>query len=88
MTDADSSYSSSMNNDINITLDMLIDMSYNQTTISKNFVWSCVGEYIVNNMLIKNNNTIKIPILDENGDIKFNGETFKEIVVEIKEENK
>ena len=71
----------------NAMLDIMIDMSYNQTTITRAFVWNTMGDVLVENMLNKNNNKIVFPIKDQNGEIKYNGETFKNIEVVINKED-
>ena len=57
---------------------VLIEMSYKSTKISKFFVWGMFGETILNNLL-KNSgsNVIKYPTRDEEGDIAYNGDRFK-----------
>jgi hypothetical protein len=65
--------------DISELTDILIHLSYNKSLISKSFVWSMVGEIILENMLNKNNRTIYYPIKDNEGDILYDGDKFRMI---------
>lgn len=55
----------------NIVVDLCYDSSKNKT-----FAWDVAGEQLFRNVLKKNNNTIRFPVKDENGDIEFCGERF------------
>ena len=56
--------------------EILLDMCYT-TNKSKQFVWDVCGDTIIQNLLIKNNNTIHFPVLTETeGEFKFGGESF------------
>jgi hypothetical protein len=59
--------------------DILIYLSYDKSSISKPFVWSMVGETILENMLNKNNRVIHYPIKDNEGYIIYDGDRFKMI---------
>ena len=56
---------------------ILVWLSYKRKFISKAFVWSMVGEVILENILDKNNRIIHFPIKDDNGDIKYDGDGFR-----------
>lgn len=60
---------------------IVLDISYKGTT--KQFAWDICGNQIIKNLLLKNNNTYKYPIQDENGDIEWNGYRFS--MREVKE---
>lgn len=62
----------------NIAVDLCYDNSY-----SKLFVWTVSGEQIIKNLLKKNNNYIKYPILDKAGDIEWLGSKYKLIEKQI-----
>ena len=47
-----------------------------KTNSSKQFAWDIAGETIIQNLLDKNDNTIKYPTLNDLGDIKFGGYAF------------
>lgn len=51
---------------------ILVDELYD-TTNSKQFVWAMCGDYLIDKLLKDNNNTIKYPIEDPNGEIEWNG---------------
>ncbi len=61
---------------------ILIDMCYTNNE-SKQFVWDVCGDVIIKNLLLRNNNKVKYPVLsnDEN-DTEWNGEYYKLIEVE------
>lgn len=56
--------------------DILIELAYNKEKISKSFVWSMVGDIILDNLLKKNDNTITYPTRDDEGDIVYGGIRF------------
>lgn len=64
---------------------VLVDLAYKKNKISKSFVWSMVGEVIIDNLLSKNNYIIEYPKRDSSGDIRFNGEKFKMTKLQVKE---
>ena len=64
---------------------VLVDLAYKKNKISKSFVWSMVGEVIIDNLLSKNNYIIEYPKRDSGGDIRFNGEKFKMTKLQVKE---
>lgn len=53
---------------------IVLDISYKNA--SKQFAWDICGEQIIHNLLEKNNNTYKYPMLDDNGNIEWNGYRF------------
>ena len=55
------------------------------TTNSKQFVWAMCGDYLVRKLLADNDNTIKYPIRDDNGDIDWNGVKYSIIEERIDE---
>lgn len=55
----------------------LVWLGYKRKLISKAFIWSMVGNIILENLLDRNNRIINFPIRDENGDIKYDGDSFK-----------
>lgn len=59
--------------------DILVYLAYEKSIVSKNFVWSMMGDIILDNMLNKNNRTINYPIRDNEGDILYDGNRFKMI---------
>ena len=65
----------------------LIELSYNKSKITKAFAWYVGGEQILRCMLSKNENKIKYPVRDLEGDIVFDGEIFKMIEKVIEEED-
>lgn len=64
---------------------VLVDLAYKKNKISKSFVWSMVGEVIIENLLSKSNYIIEYPKRDSSGDIRFNGEKFKMTKLQVKE---
>ena len=54
---------------------IVVDICYNSNK-NKTFAWDVAGEQLFKNVLNKNNNTIKFPVKDENGDFEFAGERF------------
>lgn len=55
--------------------DIILDLCYKKGT-SKLFAWDVCGDSIIENLLAHNGNIIYFPVLDENGDIEFNGNKF------------
>lgn len=62
---------------------IILDLTYGQNK-DKSIAWKLVGQGIIDNLLQNNDYTYKIPLLDEDGDIEWNGDRFK--IVEIKAE--
>ena len=54
---------------------IILDICY-QRSFSKQFAWDICSEEIIDNLLLKNNNTIHFPIMNNNGDISFGGKMF------------
>lgn len=54
---------------------IVVDLCYSSSK-NKTFAWDVAGEQILQNVLKKNDNTIKFPVKDENGDFEFAGERF------------
>ncbi|WP_062408594.1 hypothetical protein [Paenibacillus naphthalenovorans] len=75
-------------NDADELCNIVVDICYKRNT-SKQFAWDICGEQIISNLLKRNKNIIHIPVLDENGDVEFGGETFsmKKILIEGEELN-
>lgn len=66
-----------------ILCNILIDMCYKNNE-NKQFVWDVCGDKIIKNLLVKNNNKIKYPVLSHNkSDTEWNGEHYKLIEVYI-----
>lgn len=61
--------------DVEILANILIDICYTSNK-NKSFAWDIAGEQIFNNILKNNGYTIRYPIKDDNGDIKFCGNRF------------
>ncbi|WP_079420248.1 hypothetical protein [Paenibacillus ferrarius] len=59
--------------------DMVLDICYSKLNESKSkqFAWDICGEQIIRNLCQSNDFVINIPVLDENGDINFNGKRFR-----------
>jgi len=55
--------------------DILLDICY-QRSCTKKFAWSMCGKEIVGNLLQKNDNRIRFPVLDPDGTIVFGGNKF------------
>lgn len=55
--------------------DILLDICY-QRSCTKKFAWSMCGKEIVGNLLQKNDNRIRFPVLDPEGTIVFGGNRF------------
>lgn len=68
--------------------DTLIWLAYKKKIVSKAFIWAMVGDIILETMLNKNERKIHYPTKDKDGDIKYDGNTFKmvEKIIENKEE--
>ena len=54
---------------------IVVDLCYSSSK-NKTFAWDVAGEQLFQNVLKKNNNTIRFPVRDENGDFEFCGERF------------
>ena len=61
--------------DIRVLTNILVDVCYTSNK-SKTFAWDIAGEQIFYNVLHNNNNIIRYPIKDKNGDIEFCGNKF------------
>ena len=68
-----------------ILLNTMINLSYKSKKISKSFVWSLMGDKIIENLLEKSSYTIKYPTQDVNGDISYSGMKFKMVSKNLKE---
>lgn len=56
--------------------DITLDLCYNKNT-SKQFTWDICCNEIIENLLERNNWTIKYPVKDSYGNIEFNGNRFR-----------
>lgn len=56
---------------------ILIDICYEKSNVSKRFVWDMCGDVIVDNLLERHNNGFYYPIQDKNGSFEFDGYNFK-----------
>lgn len=54
---------------------IILDICYTRNT-TKRFAWSMCGSEIIHNLLLKNNNEISYPTLNNEGDIEFCGNRF------------
>lgn len=55
--------------------DIVLDVCY-QKASSKEFAWDIAGEIIVSNLASRNNNIVKYPVQDPDGDIEYAGMRF------------
>jgi hypothetical protein len=53
---------------------IVVDLCYKNGNKSKQFAWDICGEQMIKNLLSKNGNKYNFPILNEKGDIEFNGQ--------------
>lgn len=60
-----------------------VDIVYSTSRFSE-IMWSCVGEQIIENLLAKNNNIMKVIVKDDNGSIDYLGEKYTVIEKEMK----
>jgi hypothetical protein len=60
---------------IEVLANIVVDLCYTSSK-NKTFAWDVAGEQIFKNVLKNNNNVIKYPVKDENGDIDFCGNKF------------
>ena len=65
---------------------ILLEICYNSNS-SKAMVWDVCGEQIIRNLLEKNDNILKFPQRNPNGDIEFDGEKFSVSEVRVDEED-
>lgn len=54
---------------------IILDICYTKNS-TKRFAWSMCGDEIIHNLLTSNNNKISYPVLDTDGNVEFNGNTF------------
>lgn len=59
---------------------IVLDLCYSRNA-TKRFAWDMCGDEIIHNLLEKSNNTISIPVRDDNGDITYCGDKFSLIKV-------
>lgn len=62
---------------------IVIDLCYKNSNDSKQFAWDICGDIIIENLLKNNNYKVSYPILDELGDIYFDGNSFSMVTVEV-----
>lgn len=62
--------------------DIILDLCY-QRDSSKSFAWNMCGETIIHNLLKKNGNVFEFPILDEAGEIEYQGNKFSVASIKI-----
>lgn len=55
--------------------DILLDICYKKSS-TKRFVWNMCSSVIVDNLLVKNDGVISVPVLDDTGDILYCGNKF------------
>ena len=63
---------------------IVLDLCYKRSA-SKKFAWDICGADIVNNLLSKNGGTVSIPVYADDGDILYQGRRFKEIKVNMED---
>lgn len=66
-------------------LNTMLELSYKSKKISKTFVWSLMGDKIIENLLIKSDYTIEYPTKSEDGNILYSGMKFKMVKKNLKE---
>ena len=54
---------------------IILDMCYSKSS-TKRFAWSMCGEDIIHNLLEANNQCISYPVISDNGDFEYCGETY------------
>lgn len=64
---------------------IVLDLCYKSQN-SKQFAWDVSGVQIIKNLLKNNNYTVEYPELDENGSIKFNGNSFSLKAIKVGDE--
>lgn len=55
--------------------DIVLDICYTKSA-SKRFAWEICGDEIIMNLLRRNGGSISLPVIDQDGDIEYGGETF------------
>ena len=65
---------------------IVIDLCY-KNNFSKQFAWDVCGEYIINNLLVRNNNMYEYPIVNESGNIEYGGEKFSIYIKDLNNED-
>ncbi|MCI8993041.1 MAG: hypothetical protein HFG80_10060 [Eubacterium sp.] len=60
-----------------ILCNIVLDLCYGASRQSKQFAWDICGGQIIRNLLKRNDSKISYPVLDENGDIEFEGQRFR-----------
>ena len=66
-----------------ILCNIVLDLCYSKSKSSKQFAWDICGDTFIQNLLKRNNYRISYPVLDENGDIEFDGLNFSMQTTEI-----
>ena len=61
-----------------------MDLCYSKSKYSKQFAWDICGDMFIQNLLKRHNYQVTYPILDDNGDIEFDGKHFSMKPAEIK----
>lgn len=65
---------------------IILDVCYG-TEKGKRFAWKISGGAIIRNLLSRNNYTMRVPTLDDSGDINFAGNSFSLMTVELKKDD-
>lgn len=64
--------------DVNAVTNILVDYYYrDKPTANKELLWRLVGKYMIENLYGQTDNSIYFPVANENGDIKYLGNTYK-----------
>ena len=65
---------------------IVLDLCYSKSKNSKQFAWDVSGDVFIRNLLKRHNYIIKIPVLNEKGEIEFDGQKFSMKEVKINHE--
>lgn len=63
--------------DEDVLCNIVLDLCYTKSDSSKQFAWDICGDVLIRNLLKRRHYQISYPVLDENGDIEFNGLHFR-----------
>lgn len=60
-----------------ILCNIVLDLCYGTSRQSKQFAWDICGDQFIRNLLKRNDYKISYPVLDDHGDIEFEGKRFR-----------
>lgn len=66
-----------------ILCNIVLDLCYAKSNYSKQFAWDVCGDVFIRNLLKRNHYKISYPVLDEHGEIEFDGLHFRMNTTEI-----